>query len=75
LSRTARDEECEVFVTGEMKHHEIMGALHAGMSIVLGGHTNTERGYLPRLAEKVRGALQGVTVAVSTADKDPLEAA
>lgn len=75
LSRTARDEGCEVFVTGEMKHHEIMGAVHAGMSIVLGGHTNTERGYLPRLAERLREKMAGVVFAVSTRDKDPLEAA
>ena len=75
LSRTARDEGCEVFVTGEMKHHEIMGALHAGMSVVLGGHTNTERGYLPRLAVRLRDAMPGITITISTTDKDPLEAA
>ncbi len=75
LSRTAREEGCEVFVTGEMKHHEIMGAIHAGMSIVLGGHTNTERGYLPRLADRLREKMPTTTFAVSTADKDPLEAA
>src|SRR5206468_661381 len=34
LSRLARDEGCELFVTGEMKHHEVLGALNAGMSLL-----------------------------------------
>src|SRR6185369_2211834 len=44
---------CEVFVTGEMKHHEVLPMLDAGMSVILAGHTNTERGYLPLLAERL----------------------
>jgi len=73
LSRLARTEGCQVFVTGEMKHHEVLGALNAGMSVILGGHTNTERGYLPRL----RAALEkrGFDALLSEADKDPLEVA
>lgn len=72
LSRLARAEGCQVFVTGEMKHHEVLGALNAGMSIVLGGHTNTERGYLPRL--KAALEKRGFDANISKTDKDPLEA-
>lgn len=72
LSKIARQEGCEVFVTGEMAHHDVMGALHAGMSIVLGNHTSTERGYLPRLATMLRERLPGVECVVSKADRDPL---
>lgn len=72
LSRLARAEGCEVFVTGEMSHHDVMGALHAGMSVILGNHTSTERGYLPRLAARLQAALPGASVIVSKADKDPL---
>lgn len=70
LSRTAYQAGCEVFVTGEMKHHEVMGALNAGMSVILGGHTSTERGYLPRLREAL-GARK-IDAVVSTADRDIL---
>lgn len=70
LSRLARDEGCEVFVTGEMKHHEVLGALNAGMGVVLGGHTATERGYLPRLRDRL--AKEGVEALVSQADREPL---
>jgi putative NIF3 family GTP cyclohydrolase 1 type 2 len=70
LSRMARQEGCEVFVTGEMKHHEVLGALNAGMSVILGGHTATERGYLPRLKALLEA--EGVSARLSEADRDPL---
>lgn len=74
LSRLARTDGCEVFITGEMKHHEVLGALHAGMAVILGGHTNTERGYLVRFADRLRAELlpRGFAgeVLVSTRDRD-----
>lgn len=72
LSRLARAEGCDVFVTGEMKHHDVLGALNAGMSVVLGGHTSTERGYLPRLREEMMRRRAGLDVVVSGVDKTPL---
>lgn len=72
LSRLARTEGCEVFVTGEMKHHDVLGALNAGMSVILGGHTSTERGYLPRLREEMIKRSPGLNVIVSSVDKTPL---
>jgi dinuclear metal center YbgI/SA1388 family protein len=71
LAGAARADGCEVFVTGEMKHHEVLEALNSGMSVILAGHTNTERGYLPRLAERLRGLLKGVEVRVSSCDRSP----
>lgn len=67
----ARSEGCEVFVTGEMKHHEVMALLASGMSVLLGGHTATERGYLPRFAEVLAARLPGAEFVVSEADRDP----
>jgi putative NIF3 family GTP cyclohydrolase 1 type 2 len=43
------------------------------MSVLLGGHTATERGYLPRLAERLRTLMSDATFIVSTADRDPIE--
>jgi dinuclear metal center YbgI/SA1388 family protein len=65
-------EQCEVFITGEMTHHAILDALHAGVSVVLAGHTNTERGYLPRLAKRLGELVKGAEFRVSTMDRDPL---
>lgn len=74
LAMTAVREGCEVFVTGEMKHHEVVEMLNAGCSVLLAGHTNTERGYLKRLAAKLRETLPGLTTHCSTADRDILVA-
>jgi dinuclear metal center YbgI/SA1388 family protein len=62
---------CQAFLTGEMKHHEVLPMLEAGMSVILAGHTNTERGYLPRLAERLGEELPGATFLVSRADRSP----
>lgn len=72
LSKLAHQEACEVFVTGEMKHHEVMGALHAGVSVILGNHTSTERGYLPRLAARLQSLAPTIECVVSKVDCDPL---
>jgi dinuclear metal center YbgI/SA1388 family protein len=71
LVAAARAEECEVFVTGEMKHHEMLDALHGGMSLILAGHTNTERGYLPRLARTLEKSLPGLKALISQSDRSP----
>ncbi len=63
---------CELFVTGEMRHHDIVAALHRGVSVLLAGHTNTERGYLPRLARMLSASLSGARVEISRRDQDIL---
>jgi len=66
---------CELFVTGEMRHHDIVGALHRGVSVLLAGHTNTERGYLPRLARRLSDSLHGARIEIARADQDILTTA
>ncbi|MBY0111429.1 MAG: Nif3-like dinuclear metal center hexameric protein [Phycisphaerales bacterium] len=74
LASVASSEGCEVFVTGEMRHHEVTACLDRGLSIILGEHTSTERGYLPRLAKKIESLLPGSRCLVSQRDVDPLTA-
>lgn len=62
---------CDLFITGEMRHHEVLDALDRGCGVLLGGHTNTERGYLPILAERLSAEARGVEVVVSEADRWP----
>ncbi len=71
LAPTAAGDGCQVFVTGEMKHHEILAATGAGMSVLLCGHTASERGYLPQMARRLGELLPGVTFTPSTADVSP----
>ena len=65
----------DVWLTGEMSHHEVLGAVHAGTAVVLTEHSNCERGYLPVLSGKLLTELGGpdaATITVSAVDEDPL---
>ncbi|XP_015790090.1 NIF3-like protein 1 [Tetranychus urticae] len=65
----------DLLITGEMSHHEVLDALYSnGSSVILCEHTNTERGYLHVLREKLITKLQNpnVEVIVAKSDADPL---
>lgn len=66
----AAREGCRVFVTGEMRHHAVVAALQRGVSVILGGHTPTERGYLHRLARRMEAGSPGLKTIVSEKDRD-----
>jgi dinuclear metal center YbgI/SA1388 family protein len=72
LLETALAQDCRAFLTGEMRHHDVLRAVSRGCSVILAGHTNTERPYLKVLAKRLREALSGVEVLVSKRDQDPL---
>lgn len=59
-----------------MGHHEVLHAAAEGVSVVLTEHTNTERGFLPRMAQALEEGLRAkghaVQAVVSRADADPL---
>ncbi len=74
LASLAAAAGCEALVTGEMKHHEVLAANALGLAVALGGHTETERGYLPRLRERLGTLWPGADVRVSAADQPPLRA-
>lgn len=63
---------CDLFLTGEMSHHEILAANAQGVTVILTDHTNTERGYLPRLQKALQSRLEGADVLVTEVDTDPL---
>jgi dinuclear metal center YbgI/SA1388 family protein len=63
----------DLLLTGEMRHHDILARVAAGTTVILTDHTNTERGYLPHLAEYLRRALgSDVEIVISQTDQDPL---
>ncbi|THH30632.1 hypothetical protein EUX98_g3555 [Antrodiella citrinella] len=49
--------DADAYFTGEMTHHSVLAAVASGHFVVLCGHTNTERGYLPILAHKLKEQL------------------
>ena len=63
----------DLFLTGEMRHHDVQSRGEAGSSVVLCEHTNTERGFLPILAARLTQSVgHGVSFHVSKCDRDPL---
>ncbi|MEM9166524.1 MAG: Nif3-like dinuclear metal center hexameric protein [Planctomycetota bacterium] len=63
---------CDLFLTGELTHHEVIAALDRGVSVILAGHTNSERGYLPTLARRMTQLLPSVDARVSERDRTPV---
>ncbi len=53
-----------------MTHHQITEAKQSGISVLLAAHTNTERGYLPRLKEKLEDLCPGTDIMISEKDRD-----
>ncbi|MEE8154012.1 MAG: Nif3-like dinuclear metal center hexameric protein [Phycisphaerales bacterium] len=72
LRTEAAAQGCEAFITGEMRHHDVLAAQAEGCTIILAGHTNTERGYLRVLRKRLRSALPAAQVVISKKDCDPL---
>ncbi|XP_056390944.1 NIF3-like protein 1 [Hyla sarda] len=64
----------DLYLTGEMSHHEVLDAAAEGRSVILCEHSNSERGYLRELAAQITQRLEGkVEVLVSQTDRDPLQ--
>lgn len=64
--------KADLYLTGEMRHHDVLAARNNGVSVILTDHTNTERGYLAVLRERMLAAFPSVRVEVSRVDRDPL---
>jgi len=66
--------EADLFVTGEMSHHDLLNAVHCGTSVILCEHSNTERGFLAVLQRQLHSLFDGcIEVVLSSCDRDPVE--
>lgn len=64
--------DCKLFLTGELGHHDVLSAQAHGCTVILAGHTNTERGYLKVLRKRMLESLEGIDVIIAKRDADPL---
>lgn len=63
----------DAFLTGEMRHHDILAAKARGVMILLTGHTQTERPYLPVYRQRIlKAGGDGIDWLISSADQPPL---
>jgi putative NIF3 family GTP cyclohydrolase 1 type 2 len=76
-SSVLRGVKADVHFTGELSHHEALHLKENGLSAIVCGHSNTERGFLPALKKQLESQFakdgQVVDITISAADKDPLE--
>lgn len=66
--------KADMYLTGEMSHHDILDAVSRGIHVVLGEHSNTERGFLNVFSHVLYDMLeQKVTIHDSNIDEDPIQ--
>jgi dinuclear metal center YbgI/SA1388 family protein len=64
-------QKAELFLTGELRHHDAIEAARAGVTVVCTLHSNSERAVLRRLLEMLFQKLPDLPVLISQVDADP----
>ena len=65
--------KADLYLTGELKHHQALAAQEAGLSCICLSHTVSERFILKRFAGQLRKRLKGVEIRISKKDADPFK--
>jgi dinuclear metal center YbgI/SA1388 family protein len=73
-SSAASDElASDLYVTGEMRHHDVLALLARGASVVLCEHSSSERGYLAHFRKRLlKETANAISVAIARKDSEPL---
>lgn len=61
----------DLYLTGEMKHHEALAAQEAGLTCICLSHTVSERFILKKVAKQLKSRMKQVNIKISKADADP----
>jgi dinuclear metal center YbgI/SA1388 family protein len=61
----------DLYLTGEMRHHDALEAAAAGITVVCVLHSNSERIALRRLRDRLAEKLPGLPIHLSQKDRDP----
>lgn len=75
LLGAAMDQGCTLFITGEMRHHDVLEARSSRCAVMLAGHSNTERPYLDQFRDMLESRLDRLPIMVSDRDVEPLRLA
>ncbi len=63
--------KAQMYVTGEIRHHDALRAASSGMTVVCTLHSNSERAILRRLAARLTETLPSLVILESRKDRDP----
>jgi putative NIF3 family GTP cyclohydrolase 1 type 2 len=61
----------DLYLTGELKHHQALAAQEAGLTCICLSHTVSERFILKKLAGQIKERAAEVTIKISKKDADP----
>lgn len=64
-------QKAQLYLTGEMRHHDAIKAARAGVTVVCTLHSNSERATLTRLKTRLEQSLPGLRYLLSRTDRDP----
>ena len=64
---------CDLYLTGELKHHQALAAQEADLTCICLSHTVSERFALKKLAKSLKKHLKNVTIQLSKKDADPFK--
>jgi dinuclear metal center YbgI/SA1388 family protein len=67
----ALSQKADIYITGEMRHHDALKAAEAEMTVVCTLHSNSERVTLKHVRDRLSSALPGIKFTLSSADRDP----
>jgi dinuclear metal center YbgI/SA1388 family protein len=71
LLNDAIAQKVDLYLTGEMRHHDALRAAASGMTVVCTLHSNSERGSLTRLRDRLQERAPGLAIHLSRSDRDP----
>jgi len=66
-------ERCDLYLTGELKHHHALAAQQANLTCICLSHTVSERFILRKFAKQLQNQIKGVTIKISKKDADPFK--
>ncbi|MEJ2647319.1 MAG: Nif3-like dinuclear metal center hexameric protein [Sedimentisphaerales bacterium] len=64
-------QKADLYLTGELKHHQALAAQEANLTCICLSHTVSERFMLKKLAKQLQKQLKGTIIALSKKDNDP----
>jgi putative NIF3 family GTP cyclohydrolase 1 type 2 len=66
-------QNAQLYLTGEIPHHDALAAAKAGVTVVATLHSNSERATLGRLRDRLAQATRDIPFIVSGVDRDPFQ--
>jgi dinuclear metal center YbgI/SA1388 family protein len=65
--------KADLYLTGELKHHQALAAQEAGLTCICLSHTVSERFILKKFAKQLQKQIKTVTISISKKDADPFK--